>query len=267
MTAIDDDRCPQLALLEDFEVEINLARADGDMFVIQGDMNMDVTSHTFREYVEKLGLTNPMIDLHGIAGPATYIRGTKQIDCFMVSPEIEVTGCGYLPEIYAVGDHLRIWIDFRTADVLGPNYQQRICPNIYRLQPDNPVEVKKYNKELKRLIIQDKLHILIENQFDIANDSPKDVCPTSLNRMFTLITEHMETASNKCRRILAGEHDWSPCLKRAQAARDFWKLVIQQKKGKRICLRTLRVKRKLTSSEHKCNHHSISIKTAYEYLA
>ena len=42
LTAEHDDRCPQKAFFEDLAVEINLARADGDMFIIQGDMNMDV---------------------------------------------------------------------------------------------------------------------------------------------------------------------------------------------------------------------------------
>jgi len=185
MTLENDNRCPQQAFLEDLAIEINLARAEGDMFVIQGDLNMDVTSGVFRNFIESIGLINPVLEMHGTGGPATFSRGVKQIDCILSSPEIEVTGCGYLPECCAVGDHLPIWVDFRTTDILGADFRQRIRPKVYRLQPDNPISVKKYTSELKRLIKKENLHNLIENQYDIACDQPDGVCPTSVNSYST----------------------------------------------------------------------------------
>jgi len=266
LSKVNDARCPLTAFMEDLAREINVAREAGEMIILQADMNMDTTSARFTEWMTSMGLRNPLLETHGHSGPATYLRGSKQIDCILISPEIEVTGCGYLPDVCAVGDHLPIWIDFRSTDIFGPDYRRSIRPNIYRLQADNPIAVRKYIKSLKRLIHNDRIHTLVNNQYDIAMANPDGICGLSLNQIFSKITEHMEKATEGCRRIFAGDQAWSPMLKRAQAAREFWRLVIQLKKGKRVCKRTLRNKRRLSPKQFKCNYQLIDLKTAHEYF-
>ena len=99
---------------------------------------------------------------------------------------------------------------------------------------------------MKQSMEIENIQTLINNQFEIALENPENVCQATIDYTFQKITEAAIHAEEKCRKVRAGKQEWSPELKKAQAARTYWNLITQQKRGKHVCKRTLQHKRKLT---------------------
>ena len=62
MLARDNLRCPQNAFWEDLKVDVMNAKTSGDQVIIGGDFNTDMTSTAVREFMEELGLINPVFE-------------------------------------------------------------------------------------------------------------------------------------------------------------------------------------------------------------
>ena len=126
LLAKGDLRCPQEAFWEDLQAEVQAAMDGGDKIVIGGDFNCDMTSARPKEFMDELGLVNPVFEMHGTEGPSTYARGSKQIDGIMLSSTLQATNAGYLPLICAVGDHRPIWVDISVDTMFGACTQGRL---------------------------------------------------------------------------------------------------------------------------------------------
>jgi len=70
------------------------------------------------EFWDNHDLKNAIFEHHGEEGPPTFEAG-RQIDGILVSSNIQVRRCGYLPHTISPGDHRIIWIDLDDRELYG----------------------------------------------------------------------------------------------------------------------------------------------------
>ena len=246
LTTLNDTRCPRVAFLEDLKTEIETANDKQEWVILAMDANTDITTKEIENFARTVNLINPITERHGSEGPPTYMRGSKQIDAILISPQIRIEECGYLPHIASPSDHRVLWIDIKNEGLLGTKRTTMTQKHETRLKMDDDQCKKKFRKIFKQTIKTENIENLIDNQFQIAKESPTQVCQETIDHIFQKITKAAMHAEKKCRKIKAGKHDWSPDLKKAQSAYTYWKLVTKARKGEKVCKRTMKHKKRET---------------------
>ena len=112
---------------------------------------------------------------------------------------------GYLEPTDFPGDHYPLWFDISFQDALGHNPTTLVRPPIRRLQINNNVSTKNYQRKYKQLCIQ---HNLFQRMFAleaaILNQMGQPPTPeqaTEANTIDNLKTRAMLAAAKKCRHI------------------------------------------------------------------
>ena len=77
------------AFWNDFWLQVDKWREDGEQLVICGDWNMDVRKRTFLQDFLHQNLVPANISRHGTDGPGTYSRGTLPIDEIFILQKLE----------------------------------------------------------------------------------------------------------------------------------------------------------------------------------
>ena len=85
----------------------------------------------------------------GIDGPATFVRGSRQIDEAWVTPDVEISASCFLPFFFGVGDHRAILLDIPQHSLIGGNVHKISRPKARRLQCNSHEVQQKYNNDLE----------------------------------------------------------------------------------------------------------------------
>ena len=145
-----DNRPPRLAFLQDLAIDIQLASQAGEMIIVCGDINQDVTEASIESYFVSLGLQNLIFSRHPAASaPATYNRNTSQtsIDGVWASAHLNLVRGGYLDFDDFPGDHRAIWFDISVTQLFGHHLTPVWKPQACRLQlcdPELSIAITRY---------------------------------------------------------------------------------------------------------------------------
>ena len=116
-----DGICPRELFLFDLAEEIRKWNKLGDTIIVMGDFNEDVRSQTMKDWKDKVGLIDMMLDRVEQDGVPlhTYQQGKFPIDTILCTAGVEVYKAGYMPfgEGAGITGHC-LWI-FRLHHVLG----------------------------------------------------------------------------------------------------------------------------------------------------
>ena len=82
-----------MAFLQDLATDVTMATHAGEMIILCGDINQDVTDESIETYFASLGLRNLIFSRHpSTLAPATYNRNTswESIDGVWVSAQLQL---------------------------------------------------------------------------------------------------------------------------------------------------------------------------------
>ena len=125
-------------MVEDLKRELQTANKEGDQLVVGGDFNLDMRSVVLAEFANELTLENVVFQQHGMEGPNTHTRRTKQIDGFLVSRALTMTASGYLSFNLAVTDHRTVWFNTTYQSIYGHLLPRILSRESRRLQIYDP---------------------------------------------------------------------------------------------------------------------------------
>jgi hypothetical protein len=182
----------------------------------------------------KLGLT----DIHGNQlgaqnAPATYTRGSHQIDYGLVSTSIMpyIIRCGFGAfHDGPVTDHRWGYIDLDLAGYFrgGVTAIENLAGRA--LKSKSPKEVAKYRELLHRHLCRQNIFKRLERLEEIAIENWTQDNEAELNEIYNQISEGMINAENKaCRNR---QLPWSPALKAAQTDVEYWLKIISSIRNK-----------------------------------
>jgi exonuclease III len=142
--------CPREMFLLDLEQEIVNWNELGDSIIIMGDFNQDVRSQELREWSERLGLEDKLLERVETEGTHlnTYMGGHAPIDTILCTNGVEISKAGYLPFGEGVGDHRPIFVDISIASTLGMNIPTPRSIKARRLKTNDPRITKNIIKHL-----------------------------------------------------------------------------------------------------------------------
>ena len=231
---------PVEAFLRDLTVAVKVAYDRGDQIILGADMNLDLKrSQILEPLMENFNLHEAILEMHGLDGPRTYIRGQRTIDCILASRTLQITGCGYLSPPQSPGDHLVLWIDLSCASALGETNTRSQAKEGRKLQLQDPRVVDKYLDNLRKATQKDNLENRIDALFQAATDDPVNVDQERYHGILVDVERCMRHSEEHCRKIRAGNLDWSTVLRNHQLTIAYWKMVIRWKQGFRIDRRYL----------------------------
>ena len=235
---MDDDRHPRQAFMEDLRDELLSWINKGDALIVCGDINEDILSHNITSFFDNLGLRHLIFSKHDSSlAPATYYRNQNNVavDGIWASPCLELLRGGYLPKHEFPGDHRPIWFELSYADAFGHELPKIWRAQARRLQLRDPRCVKKYNKELRRLLLLYNLpYRLCYLESSITDNTMTPWQQQEAWDIDILATECQILAEEKCRKLHMGAVQFSPqtMIPRYQVA--FWRIAIRRREGEQV---------------------------------
>ena len=179
----------------------------------------------------------------GIDGPATFVRGSRQIDAAWVTLDIEISAACFLPFFFGVGDHQAILLDIPQHSLIGGTIHQISKPTARRLQCNRSEVQQKYANNLEiycaKHRIQKKIYSLFMPIFPATKETTR-----VMEVIDKVLTEGMISAEKKCRKIRAGAVPFSEKLATSGRCIEVWNLVIRHKERNQVNTRVIRRKAK-----------------------
>lgn len=110
------------------------------------DANQDLGKSRFvRELQGKIDLKDAVKRRTRKAGPATYFRGTKEIDGIFLTDDVDCTAARFLPSHFSgVRDHRGVIIEVPYQSLIGTNIHRIVRPQARRLNTDIPGCLERY---------------------------------------------------------------------------------------------------------------------------
>ena len=172
-------------------------------------------------------------------GPATFVRGTRQIDAVWTTPDVQVEAACFTPFYFGIGDHRGIIIDIPKVSLIGGDIRTIYRPTARKLKCNEENVWKAYNEKLEVYL---RRHRVKEKLDHVKQHYPPrhPRLRTVLNSIDQVISDGMRHAEKKCRRIKAGAVPYSPKLAEAGAKIKLWSLVIRHHLGSNINTRYIR---------------------------
>ena len=129
-------QCPRKLLRRDLVAKMLQWREEGDklILILDGNENMKNGQLARMLRIPDLDMKDAVKSRSGMDGPATFVRGSRQIDAAWVTPDIEISAASFLPFFFGVGDHRAIMLDIPQHSLIGGKLHQLSRPNVRRLQ-------------------------------------------------------------------------------------------------------------------------------------
>ena len=126
-------------------------RENGERLILLVDGNEDLTKHHLGTALRtKLNMVDLVEERTGVSCPATFCRGSEQIDGAFATRDIECTSARFLPLRDGHGDHRAIIVDITYRSLIGKEKLMVERPQSRRLQFAIPSSVKAYNRILTK---------------------------------------------------------------------------------------------------------------------
>ena len=100
-------QCPRKLFRHQLLEQLRKWRTAGEKLVLLIDANEDMESGPLQKLLRDtdLDMKDAVKQRSGLSGPATWARGSKQIDGVWVTPDLEVNSACFLPFYFGLGDH------------------------------------------------------------------------------------------------------------------------------------------------------------------
>jgi hypothetical protein len=195
---------PHERWITDLSKEIVTWKEAGKSIILMVDLNDNVRSSNTAKALQRLGLHDIITKTHRSNTP-TYQRGSTTIDGIFVSSEIVPTQCGYLR---STSDHLCAWMDLDMKLLFEVNSNAE-TKKIRRLQCTDPRTVSKYNKALWLMVSKAKIPEQIDEIYNNTHLNAKEN-QVRWEKIDSVLVKFRLAAESKCRKIKAGNIQWSP---------------------------------------------------------
>ena len=240
MDDIGDERDPRQAILEDLTRFITECRQNNDQIIVMMDANEDVTSQQLQHWLQQNELTEAIASHRQERAPATYHRGSKQIDGIFVSNTINPIASGFLPFGTFPSDHRAIWIEVSFDNMFGCKMERLTKPQARRLKCNDPKVCTKWKELRKEHAKQHKLNKKLKQIWQIKEEVPAEEWQQKFETIMELRNQGIRYADQHCRNLPMGEVPFSPTIKQAGATIDLWKGVIKKKQRCRFSMSKIR---------------------------
>jgi hypothetical protein len=254
---------PRSIAFHDLKERINELRQQGQEIIVMMDANntLQNTRSALTKWTAETKLIDPLVQRHGTEGePPTYARGSKRIDYILVSENLSeyVISCGILPlHNICFSDHRALYIDIDLQAFLKsepPSHMNRVQRGI---SSEDPRSVKKYQERLTKAINGANFESLFKEVDDMicltgATDTVHEMIEL-IDKKFTQIRLDCEKESQSKFR-----HPWSPALRDAALALNYWNVWLSQKKqNKNLKHARLRYVTRQTEEYETSDNHSL----------
>jgi hypothetical protein len=245
---LDLQRC-ELDPIDKFDQDLKIFLEEclnaGELIVMGIDVNEDVRTGTFSQFMRSLGLVDICTNKHGTGAPPTYARGATPIDALYVSSAFVGLDCGYLP---VACDHRILWMDVPYTVAFGRKFTNFPTHTPQRLILQDPRVVKRYVDVLQNFLQEHKV-------LDKATELRKAMDLEGSNAELVLRYDEIDDirlqgillANKKCRHIKMGQVPYSPVLVIAWNRIRAYQLLRKKLSGGRVCSRYLRRALKLAN--------------------
>jgi hypothetical protein len=135
-------------------------RKEGDKLVLFMDHNKHITKGALGQSLadkDGLDMREAVIQHTGTHPGTTYFRGSKPIDGFWVTNDIDVSNASVMPFGYGVGDHRAFIVDIPIESLVGHSPVKITQPAGRRLNSKLPGCSKAYNASLEKNITKHRL--------------------------------------------------------------------------------------------------------------
>jgi hypothetical protein len=223
------DGNPHEQWIKDLSEEIAVWRESGDSIILMVDLNDDVNTSKTAKALQKVGLREIITKSRQSTTP-TYQRGSTTIDGIFVSQEIIPTQCGYLK---STSDHLCVWLDVEKKALLDLDPNVGPSKQIRRLQCTDPRTIEKYNNSLWSMV---KKEGIIEQINAIYGNAPLGCRDNQVlwEEIDKKLTAARLKAEKTCRKIKAGNIQWSPELAMLRVQKKFGTLALKRQSKKKV---------------------------------
>jgi hypothetical protein len=210
------DTCPRAQLFVDLQEFLSKCNEAGEQIIVMGDFNEDIRNRSITTFFEDMGMRELLLDLHGTNAPNTYIDGVHPIDGVFGTQNIQILAGGYTDFTGGIKtDHRMLWIDLRTASVLGTDEIPLWKPLARRLKCNDPRLVDRFNHLRKVHAEQNSLKQKIAEVRLIIDRLPTVLSPeitAALEEIDVLRTKGILWADKHCRKLKMGQVPWSPAI-------------------------------------------------------
>ena len=234
-------RCPRKLMREALANQLKTWRNQGEKLILLIDSNENMAGGPLARM-----LTEPELDMRDavlhrtqVSGPATFIRGQRQIDGAWVTPDINIRSARFLPFFFGVGDHRAIVLDIPIYSILGGDIHKISRPTSRRLTCSDPDVRDKYNEILDLYCVQHRIQEKIYSLFPPVRPITPEAC-RALESIDRVLGEGMVHAEKKCRKIRAGAVPFSEKLAIAGHRIKLWRLVVKHKLTNNVKTRSIR---------------------------
>jgi hypothetical protein len=161
------------------------------------------------------------------------------IDAIFVPSTFRCWRGGYLAYEKLENDHRGIWCDIPIEFILGCNMHHSNSFKARHLKTGDPRIQKRYVHLLHQTLKKGKVY----DRFDKLMLSPHaGLLPTEVLQFEVIdkdITNAMEYAERKCRKLHMGEVKWSPLYQKECDRVTYWTMVQKEAEGRRVNMRKL----------------------------
>ena len=228
-------------------------RNQGEKLLLILDANEDLCCGRLSRALENedLGMKDIIAQRTGLPGPATFIRGQRQIDGAWATPDLMINAAAFLPFHFGIGDHRPILVDIPISSLVGGEIRRISRPTARRLKCNQNVVARKYCDALEIYLIKHRVQEKLD-RLSSPNLSTKEKWHT-LELLDRVIGDGMRMAEKRCRKLPMGEIPYCPALAQAGLRLRLWSLVLKKKKGYNINTRRIRIMGKQCNLENVLN--------------
>lgn len=225
--------CPRQRFWNDLRTFIIQCQENNETVIIMGDWNSQYNEVV--NWMKHIGLKDIIHDRHKLPPPPTCKRSrSAPLDAVFAPESFQCWRSGFLSFEYLEGDHRGIWCDIPVEFLLGYNMQHPAHPKARRLKTMDPRVRKKYTKLLHMQLQQKNIY---ERIAQLYQSMRQKILPTDILNFEELdqtITEAMERAERKCRKLRTGTVKWSPLYQQSCDKVAYWTLLHKESLGQRV---------------------------------